>query len=115
MGEVYLADDSKLARRVALKVPADFAEDPERLKRLQREAQALASLDHPHIVSIYSIEEDQGVHFLTMAYVEGNTSSRDRQRSFQSHRHRLLAELEGAPRRIELTLHDRILSSQSCL
>jgi serine/threonine protein kinase len=74
MGEVYLARDLSLERRVALKVlPTDVAEDPSRLKRLQREAKALATLDHPNIVTVYSVEEHEGTHFLTMAYVEGRT------------------------------------------
>jgi TolB-like protein len=73
MGEVYLAEDTKLERRVALKVlPADLAGDPDRLKRLQREARALAALDHPNIVTVFSVEEADGVHFLTMAHVEGD-------------------------------------------
>ncbi|MDH3255516.1 MAG: protein kinase, partial [Acidobacteriota bacterium] len=72
MGEVYLAEDNKLGRKVALKVlPAEVASDPDRLKRLQREARALAALDHPSIVTVFSVEEDDGVHFLTMAHVEG--------------------------------------------
>jgi serine/threonine-protein kinase len=74
MGEVYLAEDSKLDRRVALKVlPTELADDSERLKRLVREAKALAALDHPHIVTVFSVEEDDGVHFLTMAWVEGES------------------------------------------
>ena len=65
MGEVYLARDTELERKVALKVlPAELADDPERLQRLQREARALASLDHPYIVPVYSFERDQGLHFL---------------------------------------------------
>jgi serine/threonine protein kinase/tetratricopeptide (TPR) repeat protein len=74
MGEVYLARDTKLDREVALKVlPREMAQDPERLRRLQREARALASLDHPGIVTIFSVEEADGVHFLTMARVQGQT------------------------------------------
>jgi TolB-like protein/Tfp pilus assembly protein PilF len=74
MGEVYLALDTKLERQVALKVlPAELAGDPARLGRLQREAKALAALDHPGIVTIFSVEEADGVHFLTMAHVEGET------------------------------------------
>jgi serine/threonine protein kinase/tetratricopeptide (TPR) repeat protein len=74
MGEVYLALDTKLERKVALKVlPPELAADPARLGRLQREAKALAALDHPGIVTIYSVEESDGIHFLTMAYVHGQT------------------------------------------
>ena len=66
MGEVYRATDTKLGRDVALKVlPAGMARDPERLQRFQREARAVAALNHPHIVTIYSVEEADGVHFLT--------------------------------------------------
>jgi serine/threonine protein kinase/tetratricopeptide (TPR) repeat protein len=72
MGEVYRAADTKLGREVALKVlPADMARDPDRLPRFQREARAVAALNNPHIVTIYSVEEAGGVHFLTMELVEG--------------------------------------------
>ena len=72
MGEVYRATDAKLGRDVALKVlPAEMAHDPERLARFRREAKALAQLDHPNIVTIHSVEESDGVHFLTMQLVEG--------------------------------------------
>jgi serine/threonine protein kinase len=58
MGEVYRATDTKLGRDVALKVlPAEMAHDPKRLGRCRREAKALAQLDHPNIVTIYSMEE----------------------------------------------------------
>jgi TolB-like protein/Tfp pilus assembly protein PilF len=72
MGEVYRATDTKLGRDVALKVlPAEMARDPDRLGRFRREAKTLAQLDHPNIVTIYSVEECDGVHFLTMQLVEG--------------------------------------------
>jgi serine/threonine protein kinase/tetratricopeptide (TPR) repeat protein len=72
MGEVYRAHDSKLGREVALKVlPPRTAADPDRLKRFQREARAVAALNHPHIVTIYSVEETSGTHFLTMELVDG--------------------------------------------
>jgi TolB-like protein len=77
MGEVYRATDTKLGRDIALKVlPAEMAHDPERLARFRREAKALAQLDHPNIVTIYSVEESEGIHFLTMQLVEGQTLDR---------------------------------------
>jgi serine/threonine protein kinase len=74
MGEVYRATDTKLGRDVALKVlPAEMARDPERLARFQREARAVAALNHPQIVTLYSVEEAEGVHFLTMELIEGQS------------------------------------------
>jgi serine/threonine protein kinase len=74
MGEVYRASDERLGRDVALKVlPAEWASSPDRLKRFRLEARALAALDHPNIVTVYSVEEDEGVHFLTMGLVEGES------------------------------------------
>jgi eukaryotic-like serine/threonine-protein kinase len=74
MGEVYAAEDTKLQRRVALKLlPPEVAVDPERLQRFQREARAIAALNHPNVVTIYSVEETDGVQFLTMELVEGKT------------------------------------------
>ena len=72
MGEVFLAIDTRLGRKVALKIlPAEFVADEERLSRFQREARALAALNHPNIVTIYSVEQVEGCHFLTMELVEG--------------------------------------------
>jgi adenylate cyclase len=72
MGEVYRAHDPRLGRDVALKVlPADMAGDPARLERFTREARAIAALNHPHIVTIYSTEEADGLRFITMELVEG--------------------------------------------
>jgi Tol biopolymer transport system component len=74
MGEVYVAEDSRLQRRVALKVlPKEMADDPERRARFEREARAVAALNHPNIVTIHSVEEADGVHFITMELVEGKT------------------------------------------
>src|SRR6202140_2826539 len=68
MGEVYRARDTKLKRDIALKVlPDAFARDPERMARFQREAEVLASLNHPHIAAIYGVEESA----LIMEFVEG--------------------------------------------
>jgi len=77
MGEVYRATDTKLGRDVALKVlPPDVARDPERLARFQREARAVAALNHPHIVTLFSVEEAEGVNFITMELVEGQSLDR---------------------------------------
>src|SRR5438552_1300609 len=74
MGEVYRARDTKLNRDVAIKVLPDlFAADPERLARFEREAQVLASLNHPHIAAIYGLEEAGGVRALILELVEGET------------------------------------------
>lgn len=74
MGEVYLAEDAKLGRRVALKVlPLEMAADPERRARFEREARAVAALNHPNIVTVHSVEEADGIHFITMELVDGKT------------------------------------------
>ncbi len=74
MGEVYAAEDPKLNRQVALKVlPEEMALQPERVARFEREAKAVAALDHPNIVTIHSVEEDDGLHFITMQLVDGDT------------------------------------------
>ena len=74
MGEVYRARDAKLNRDVAIKVlPEAFAEDAERLARFQREAQVLASLNHPHIAAIYGLEKSGNVEALVLELVEGET------------------------------------------
>src|SRR6516165_4889044 len=74
MGEVYRAKDTKLRREVAIKVlPCEFQSDPARLARFEREAQVLASLNHPHIAAIYGLEESDGVRFLVLELVEGPT------------------------------------------
>ena len=74
MGEVYRATDSRLKRQVAIKVlPAEFAADPERLARFQREAEVLASLNHPLIGAIYGVEQSSAGTGLVMELVEGPT------------------------------------------
>jgi len=74
MGEVYRATDTKLGRDVALKMlPAAFAQDAERMARFQREAQVLASLNHPNIGAIYGLDEHEGSRFLVLELIEGRT------------------------------------------
>jgi len=74
MGEVYLAHDTKLRRDVAIKVlPDAVARDQERLTRFEREARLLAALNHPHIASIYGLEEHEQKQFLVMELVDGKT------------------------------------------
>src|SRR5688572_13659426 len=76
MGEVYRARDTTLNREVALKIlPPALAADPDRRLRFEREALAAASLNHPNIVTIHSIEEADGVRFLIMELVEGTLLS----------------------------------------
>src|SRR5262245_61072402 len=76
MGEVYRARDPRLNRVVALKVlPETTAGDPERRSRFEREAQSIAALSHPNIVTIFAVEEADGVLFLTMEYVDGKPLS----------------------------------------
>jgi non-specific serine/threonine protein kinase len=77
MGEVYRATDNKLGREVAIKVlPDDFASDPDRLARFEREARTVAGLNHPNIVVLHSIEDEDGIRFLTMELVEGQSLDR---------------------------------------
>ena len=77
MGTVYRARDKRLGREVALKMlPEDMASDQTRLSRFQREARAVAALNHPNIVTLYSVEEERGMHFLTMELVEGTPLDR---------------------------------------
>src|SRR5207244_5021427 len=74
MGEVYLAQDTKLDRKVAIKfLPERLVADEQARKRLVREARAAAKLDHPNICSIYEVGEDDGRSFIVMQYVEGET------------------------------------------
>jgi serine/threonine protein kinase/tetratricopeptide (TPR) repeat protein len=74
MGQVYLAEDTRLGRRIALKLlPPEYSDHPEKIQRFEREARAIASLNHPGIVTLHSIEEADGHRFLTMEHVEGRT------------------------------------------
>src|SRR5262249_14959325 len=74
MGEVYLAEDARLHRKVALKVlPADLASNRDRMRRFEQEAQAAAALNHPNIAHIYEIGEADGVNFIAMEVIDGQT------------------------------------------
>ena len=74
MGEVYLAEDTQLGRGVAIKfLPPDAMSDERAKKRLIREARAAATLDHPHICSVYEVGEADGRSFIVMQYIEGET------------------------------------------
>ena len=78
MGEVYRAKDTRLGREIALKIlPVSFVNDPERVARFRREAQVLASLNHPHIAQIYGLEhEADGTQFLVLELVDGESLDR---------------------------------------
>src|SRR5215470_5179287 len=74
MGEVYRARDTKLKREVAIKIlPDKFSRDPARVSRFQREAELLASLNHPNIAAIYDVQEADMARFLVLELVEGET------------------------------------------
>ena len=74
MGEVYKAKDTRLDRTVAIKVlPEHLAESPERKERFEREAKAISQLNHPHICTLYDVGEQDGVAFLVMEHIEGET------------------------------------------
>jgi len=74
MGEVYKAKDTRLDRTVAIKVlPEHLAESPERKARFEREAKAISQLNHPHICTLYDVGEQDGIDFIVMEYIEGET------------------------------------------
>src|SRR3989454_7349365 len=74
MGEVYRATETRLGRSVALKIlPSDWAQDSERKLRFEREARTVAGLNHPHICALYDVGSQDGIDFLVMEYLEGQT------------------------------------------
>lgn len=77
MGEVYVAQDTRLTRRIALKVlRAEFGSNSDRLQRFEREAKAVAALNHPNIVTLFSVEQSDDIKFITMELIQGKTLSR---------------------------------------
>src|SRR6201988_109688 len=74
MGEVYLAEDTRLHRKVALKIlPTDLASNKDRMRRFEQEATSAAALNHPNIAHIYEIDEAEGINFIAMEFIEGQT------------------------------------------
>ena len=74
IGEVYLAQDPRLDRAIALKIlPAELASDPDRIRRFVQEARAASGLKHPNVATIYEIGKSDESHFIAMEYVEGQT------------------------------------------
>jgi serine/threonine-protein kinase len=74
MGEVFLAEDSRLNRKVALKVlPETFAADKDRLRRFEQEARAASALNHPNILTVYEFGFETDIHFLATELIEGET------------------------------------------
>jgi serine/threonine protein kinase len=74
MGSVYLAEDTELGRKVALKVAhVDTADNPDILERFEREARAAALLDHPYLCPLHEVGVSSGIHYIIMAYIEGQS------------------------------------------
>src|SRR5215813_5607900 len=74
MGTVYLAFDTRLGRRAALKLlPSHLVNNPERVRRFQREARSVSSLNHPNIITIYDFGQEKGRHYIVSEFIEGRT------------------------------------------
>ena len=99
MGEVYRALATRLDRTVAIKVlPASATSDPDRLARFKREARAISQLNHPHICTLYDVGDQDGIDYLVMELVEGDTLE-ERLKKGRSRRPRPCNTASGSPRR----------------
>ena len=114
MGEVYRARDPTLRRDVAIKVlPTLFTRDPERLGRFEREAQLLASLNHPNIATIHGLEHVDGIHALVLEVVEGETlAERLQSAASGSPRHRSRSHGDDGRSRAGLPLAEALTIAQ---
>ena len=93
IGEVYLAEDTQLRRKVALTLlPESFVGDPARMQQLAQEARALSSLNHPNIRVIYAVGQDAQQHFIATEFVEGPTLREHLATTFRFHRSNLLTQ-----------------------
>ncbi|MGH9802509.1 MAG: protein kinase domain-containing protein, partial [Blastocatellia bacterium] len=74
MGEVYLAEDASLGRKVAIKIlPEQFTQDADRVRRFEQEARSASALNHPNIITIYEVGKHEGMHFIATEFIEGET------------------------------------------
>ena len=109
MGEVYLAEDAKLHRRVAFKLlPPATISDEQAKKRLLREARAAATLDHPNICTVYEVGEAEGHSFISMQYIEGATLNEELQKGALAWRDALDVALPIADALAEAHAHNII-------
>ena len=98
MGEVYRARDTRLNRTVAIKVlPEHVAADPDLKQRFEREAKTVAALSHPHICPVFDVGEQDGINFLVMEHLEGETLARRLEKG--------ALPLEQMPSRIQVVLN----------
>src|SRR3979409_1949738 len=111
MGEVYRARDTRLDRTVAIKVLPEHLSSNQQLRdRFEREAKAISSLSHPHICSLYDIGHQDGVDFLVMEYLEGETLAH---RLKNAHRVRCFKSLQSTLRYAEVNVEALLLSAET--